>query len=90
MECSGNAVALYGATSTNHGLYSVALDNGGATKYNGTASVFRPGTLLVGVTCLYLPFPCFCTSPFQLSILSLYQDDNPSSLTPFCHLTGPN
>jgi hypothetical protein len=43
----GNGVQLYGAISSNHGLYSVSLDGGTATQYNGTAITFRPQMLLV-------------------------------------------
>jgi hypothetical protein len=43
---SGNAVAVYGATSGNHGPYSVSLDGLPAQNYNGSQIAFRPQMLL--------------------------------------------
>ncbi|KAI0783846.1 hypothetical protein BC629DRAFT_529054 [Irpex lacteus] len=45
----GNAIAVYGATSDNHGPFTVVLDGGISTQLNGTAptGVFRPQNLLV-------------------------------------------
>jgi hypothetical protein len=43
----GNGVQLYGATSSNHGPYTVALDGGAPAQYNGTQFKFRPQQLLV-------------------------------------------
>jgi hypothetical protein len=43
---NGNQVALYGATSGNHGLYSVSLDGQPPQKFNGSAVTFRPQQLL--------------------------------------------
>jgi hypothetical protein len=42
----GNAVALYGATSSNHGPYSVSLDGGDSQSFNGSQIAFRPQQLL--------------------------------------------
>ncbi|KIP10533.1 hypothetical protein PHLGIDRAFT_232823 [Phlebiopsis gigantea 11061_1 CR5-6] len=43
---TGNAIAVYGATSGNHGLYSVSLDGHTPLVLNGTATTFRPQNLL--------------------------------------------
>jgi hypothetical protein len=43
----GNHVELYGATSDNHGAFSVALDGAAPVMLNGTSPIFRPQTLLV-------------------------------------------
>ncbi|KZS92687.1 hypothetical protein SISNIDRAFT_486205 [Sistotremastrum niveocremeum HHB9708] len=42
----GNAVYLYGATSDNHGIFSVQIDDGPISNLNGSAPTFRPQTLL--------------------------------------------
>jgi hypothetical protein len=42
----GTHVELYGASSYNHGLFSVALDGAPALVLNASAPVFRPQTLL--------------------------------------------
>jgi hypothetical protein len=47
---TGNAISLYGATSSNHGSFSVSLDGAAPVILNGTAPTFRPQTLLVRVT----------------------------------------
>jgi hypothetical protein len=47
---TGNAISLYGATSSNHGAFSVSLDGAAPVILNGTAPTFRPQTLLVRVT----------------------------------------
>jgi hypothetical protein len=46
----GNGIALFGATSNNHGTFSVALDGAPATTYNGTQVTFRPQQLLVSAS----------------------------------------
>jgi hypothetical protein len=43
----GNHVELYGATSDNHGSFSVALDGAPPVMLNGTSPIFRAQTLLV-------------------------------------------
>jgi hypothetical protein len=43
----GNHVELHGATSNNHGAFSVALDGAPPVVLNGTSPIFRPQTLLV-------------------------------------------
>jgi hypothetical protein len=43
----GNGIALFGATSGNHGTYSVSLDGAPAATYNGTQVAFRPQQILV-------------------------------------------
>jgi hypothetical protein len=42
----GTHVELYGASSYNHGLFSVALDGAPPITLNASAPVFRPQTLL--------------------------------------------
>jgi hypothetical protein len=44
----GNAIALYGATSTNHATYSVSIDGAPASTFNGSSikPVFRAQRLL--------------------------------------------
>ncbi|EIN11123.1 hypothetical protein PUNSTDRAFT_133172 [Punctularia strigosozonata HHB-11173 SS5] len=42
----GNAVSVYGATSGNHGPYSVSLDGLPGQNYNGSQIHFRPQMLL--------------------------------------------
>jgi hypothetical protein len=42
----GNGVQLYGATSMNHGPYTVALDGAAPVAYNGSQVAFRPQQLL--------------------------------------------
>ncbi|KAI0091115.1 hypothetical protein BDY19DRAFT_991693 [Irpex rosettiformis] len=44
----GNEIAVYGATSDNHGLYTVVLDGGLSMQLNGSAprGVFRPRNML--------------------------------------------
>lgn len=44
---SGNSVYVYGATSSNHGLFSASLDGGPPVTMNGTAPQFRAQNLLV-------------------------------------------
>ena len=45
----GNSIALYGATSDNHGQYTVVLDGGLSMQLNGAApqGMFRPQNMLV-------------------------------------------
>ena len=45
----GNSIALYGATSDNHGQYTVVLDGGLSMQLNGAApqGMFRPKNMLV-------------------------------------------
>ncbi|KZS98294.1 hypothetical protein SISNIDRAFT_448495 [Sistotremastrum niveocremeum HHB9708] len=42
----GDAIYLYGATSGNHGTFSVQIDDGPIYNLNGSAPAFRPRTLL--------------------------------------------
>jgi hypothetical protein len=44
---AGNALKLYSATNTDHGPFSVSLDDADAIKLTGASSDFRPKTLLV-------------------------------------------
>jgi hypothetical protein len=49
----GNALALYGATSFDHGGFAVSLDGATPIRLNGSASDIRPDTLLVcQIACL--------------------------------------
>jgi hypothetical protein len=74
----GNAIALYGVVSNNHGNYSVSLDGADPTTYSGTEATFRPQMLLV--------------SRFQsvavLTLISILVDGQQSSQwsTPRCSL----
>jgi uncharacterized membrane protein YgcG len=43
---SGHQIALYGASSNNHGTYTVSLDGMTPQTYNGTGKEFRPQQLL--------------------------------------------
>ena len=43
----GNAITVYGATSVNHGAFTVALDGGVSMALNGSAKAFRPQNMLV-------------------------------------------
>ncbi|PSR81991.1 hypothetical protein PHLCEN_2v6166, partial [Hermanssonia centrifuga] len=44
---NGSAITVYGATSTNHGLFSVSLDGSDSPLLlNGSAPVFRPQNML--------------------------------------------
>jgi hypothetical protein len=43
----GNGVQLYGAASSNHGIYTVSLDGGMPVTYNGQEVAFRAQQLLV-------------------------------------------
>ena len=43
----GNAITVYGATSGNHGAFTVALDGGVSVALNGSAKAFRPQNMLV-------------------------------------------
>ncbi len=43
----GNAITVYGATSGNHGTFTVGLDGGVSTAFSGEASAFRPQNMLV-------------------------------------------
>lgn len=43
----GNAIAVYGATSGNHALYTAEMDGGLAVTLNGSASHFYPQNTLV-------------------------------------------
>ncbi|KAI0091113.1 hypothetical protein BDY19DRAFT_683926 [Irpex rosettiformis] len=42
----GNAITVYGATSGNHGAFTVTLDGGVSVGLNGSASAFRPQNML--------------------------------------------
>jgi hypothetical protein len=46
---TGNHVELYGATSANHGRFSVSLDGGPTKTMTGIAPTFRPQQLLVSL-----------------------------------------
>lgn len=48
----GNAIALYGATNTDHGLFSVSIDDGPESTFNGSAPELRFQMLLVSYACL--------------------------------------
>jgi hypothetical protein len=58
---TGNAISLYGATSSNHGSFSVSLDGAAPVILNGTAPTFRPQTLLV--SCVIASYHTFLIRP---------------------------
>jgi hypothetical protein len=43
-------MSLFGATSNNHGMFSVAMDGGADVVLNGTSPEFRPDTVLVSAS----------------------------------------
>lgn len=47
----GNAVTAYGATSVNHGPFTVQLDGGTPVTLNGSAPTLRYQNMLVGLPC---------------------------------------
>lgn len=48
----GNAIALYGATNVDHGLFNVSIDDGPESTFNGFAPEARFQMLLVSYPCL--------------------------------------
>lgn len=48
----GNAIALYGTTNDDHGLFSVSIDDGPESTFNGSAPEPRFQMLLVSYTWL--------------------------------------
>ncbi|PSS34144.1 hypothetical protein PHLCEN_2v1812 [Hermanssonia centrifuga] len=43
---NGSAITVYGATSTDYGLFSVSLDGNAPLLLNGSAPMFRPQNML--------------------------------------------
>lgn len=48
----GNAIALYGTTNDDHGLFSVSIDDGPESTFNGSAPEPRFQMLIVSYTWL--------------------------------------
>jgi hypothetical protein len=44
---TGNSIALYGNTDTDHGAFAIAIDGGESINLSATAPESRQGTLLV-------------------------------------------
>jgi hypothetical protein len=82
----GNGVSIYGATSDNHGAFSVALDGGEPVVASGSSSAFRPQTLLVrhiamilrtcAHWCLQYELDGLSDGNHTLTITNLGQDNN--------------
>lgn len=59
MSSPGNAVSLYGATDESHGTFTLKVDDQPSVSLNGSASSFRPQTLLVSHLILVLVHSSF-------------------------------
>jgi hypothetical protein len=77
----GEAIALYGAISTNHDQFTVSLDGGPPISLTGRFDYFLPGTLLVSPMAISGVFIVFIVVYRQYAFTGLNDTNHTVTLT---------